>query len=149
MRRSQFCITPGRRPTATSGDVVGCDVHWLHERRALVRVSPGVQGHLPEKNVLASNCSIVTDNLCAHHKIKVMKWCALNKVHMVFLPPDVTHFMNPLDFMIFKSKLTKEVQSGLVFQHLIHPDAILDATLEAQVHLTLTMIKASWEGVGL
>jgi len=98
---------------------------------------------------------VLTDNLCAHRKISTLRWCIANKVHVVFLPPEVTHFLNPLDdlsFTSFKAGLTREVRKVSPLQQLAPRkvgSVVLDAAIKAREKVTPAVIKASWARVGV
>ncbi len=40
---------------------------------------------------------LLIDNASCHCSLETLAWCIENKVHAFFLPPNVTHFLNPLD----------------------------------------------------
>ena len=135
-------------------DVLECDAYWMHELRELWFECLKEFKAIYQEKRPGAEPFLVTDNLGAHRKISILKWCILNKVHVVFLPPDVTHFMNPLDdmaFTSFKSNLTREVRSVSSLQQLVPRrvgSAVLDAALAARAQLTPAVLKASWERVG-
>ena len=80
---------PGGPPTfwatTDSGYLEGslwCDC--LKELKGVVAIShPGIE------------ICVLTGNLSAHHMESTLEWGIKNHVHVFFLPPDVTHFLNP------------------------------------------------------
>ena len=98
---------------------------------------------------------ILTDNLSAHREVETIKWCLQNRVHVFFLPANVTHFLNPLDnlcFTAFKRQLTNLIIKGastIALKRQGLARATLEAATEARVALTPKVIKASWARVGI
>lgn len=46
---------------------------------------------------------IIGDNLGSHLSLKVLQLCKTHNIHFVFLPPNSTHLLQPLDVAVFRS----------------------------------------------
>nr|XP_047137470.1 uncharacterized protein LOC124813973 [Hydra vulgaris] len=64
---------------------------------------------------------LVGDNLACHLSINLIEICVANNIRMVFLPPNSTHILQPLDLAVYgpmKSTWIKNLVSSLVLEHL-------------------------------
>eukprot|EP00727_Mastigamoeba_balamuthi_P002352 m51a1_g12113 hypothetical protein (598) ;mRNA; r:1434-3227 len=98
---------------------------------------------------------VVTDNMSAHYAKKALEWSIAHGVYMFFLPPQVTHFMNPLDdayFAVLKrvssSLVSKNSASIAMSKHSLAQE-VISAAQRARGRLTDAVIRSSFANVGL
>lgn len=59
------------------------------------------QHFLPKVRHIPGRKVIIGDNLAAHLSLNVLKLCQENNISFIFLPPNSTHFLQPLDVSFF------------------------------------------------
>jgi len=98
---------------------------------------------------------VILDNLSAHKTRAVLEWATRLHVHLFFLPPDTTHFLNPLDaeaFTVLKRTLEAEFNkhvASIAASGRSIAEAVLAIAMKARTHLTSTVISASYASTGI
>jgi len=95
------------------------------------------------------------DNLRAHHTVDILAWGVRNRVHLFFLPPHTTHFLNPLDqefFTVLKKKLQSFFDTNIFkISASRQPIAnlLLRAAITATQHISADTVRRSFETAGI
>ena len=106
IKRDQWCITRKSHPVFFAATKTGYNNKVLHEKilnqfTELWRL----QGS-------SNHCYVFSDQLRCHHDIPIVKNCLNEGVHLWGLPPNTSHFLQPLDdvpFARYKSELYSNV----------------------------------------
>jgi len=98
---------------------------------------------------------ILNDNLSAHQQTVSLEWCLANRLFLFFLPPQTTHFLDPLDdttFTSFKRFLTLDAvkhKSLLAAKRMGLAEAVLQSAQQARKKLTTKVLQASFRNTGI
>lgn len=98
---------------------------------------------------------VILDNLSAHKTRDVLQWATSKHVHLFFLPPETTHFLNPLDaeaFTVLKRVLETEFNlhvSSIATSGRSIAEAVLAIAVKAREHLTPIVIEQSYRSTGI
>ena len=102
---------------------------------------------------------LISDNLGIHHQPESIKKALKRDCFQLFLPPNTSHFTQPLDNILFAglkqriSKLSVEHFDASLFWSVRNREVreiVLEATLEAFPQIfTVSNIKEAWKNVGI
>jgi 4-hydroxybenzoate polyprenyltransferase len=99
---------------------------------------------------------IICDNASPHKDISAIEWMMKKNMHLVYLPPNTTHLLQPLDQQAFANwkrqllALTRSQSSVLLSQSANLTDVLMQVAPEAERRaFTPKVLKASWNQTGL
>ena len=98
---------------------------------------------------------LLLDNASPHKTLETLEWAVKNKIHLVFLPANTTHFLQPLDqkfFAALKKLVATAIRQKVSKFRSIKDEldqAILEIATAARQQLTQMTIKSSFATAGV